>query len=236
MKIHSWYLAALPLLAVALAFGQETPPSTDTPAAPPPNGTAGRGPQQPQIKPYDKVITKEAATRDGVFKVHRIKEKVYYEIPKAELDGEFLWVSQIARTTLGVGYGGQAMGNHVVKWERRGDHVLLRSVLYEIVADAKEPISHAVQAANNDSILMAFNIEALGKDDAPVIEVTRLFTTEAPEFSARARLRARAFDAARSFLDRATPYPTNIEVEATQTYTTPIEPPRLPVRSVRRSR
>ncbi|MDX1999903.1 MAG: zinc-dependent metalloprotease, partial [Thermoanaerobaculia bacterium] len=157
--------------------------------------------------------------------VHRIKERVFYEIPKAELEKEFLWVSQIARTTLGVGYGGQAMGNRVVKWERRGDRVLLRSVSYEVVADAKEPIAHAVRAANNDSILMAFNIEALGKDDAPVIDVTRLFTTEVPEFSPRARLRARAFDASRSFLDRAVSFPTNIEVEATHTYTSPVEPP-----------
>ena len=47
------------------------------------------------------------------------------------------------------------------------------------------PIAQAVEAANNDPILMAFNIEALGKDDAPVIEVTRLFTTDVPEFSGR---------------------------------------------------
>jgi hypothetical protein len=55
-----------------------------------------------------------------------------------------------------------------------------------------KPIAKAVEAANNDAILMAFNVEAVGKDDAPVIEVTRLFTTEVPEFSARARVRANA--------------------------------------------
>ena len=38
--------------------------------------------QQPEIKPYDKVITKEAKSDEGVFTVHRIKEKVYYEIPE----------------------------------------------------------------------------------------------------------------------------------------------------------
>jgi hypothetical protein len=30
---------------------------------------------------------------------------------------EFLWVSQIQRTTNGVGYGGQALGSRVVRWE-----------------------------------------------------------------------------------------------------------------------
>ena len=68
------------------------------------------------IKPYDEVITDEAESDDGVFTVHRLDDKVFYEIPEAELGKEFLWVSQIARTTEGVGYGGQALGNRVVKW------------------------------------------------------------------------------------------------------------------------
>src|SRR6266545_6476578 len=72
--------------------------------------------REPEIKPYDKVITKDAKSDEGVFTVHRVKEKVYYEIPKKEFEKEFLWVSQIAKTTLGVGYGGQAMGNRVVRW------------------------------------------------------------------------------------------------------------------------
>lgn len=175
----------------------------------------------PEIKPYDKVITKDAKSDPGVFTVHRIKEKVYYEIPKSELGTDFLWVSQIARTTLGVGYGGQSAGNHVVRWERHANRVLLRSVSYEVVADPKLPVSRAVQASNNNPIIMSFWIEALGKDEAPVIDVTRLFTTEVTEFSARTRLRARGFDTSRSFIERIVSFPGNIEVEATHTFTSP---------------
>src|SRR5215467_14637397 len=120
--------------------------------------------REPEIKPYDRVITKDAKSDEGVFTVHRIKEKVYYEIPKKELDKEFLWVSQIAKTTLGVGYGGQAMGNRVVRWERLNNRILLRDVAYDVVADPKEPISKAVKAANNDSIIKSFYIEALDKN------------------------------------------------------------------------
>jgi hypothetical protein len=188
----------------------------------------------PEIRPFDRVITKDARSDPGVFTVHRIKDKVYYEIPKSELGKDFLWVSQIARTTLGVGYGGQAAGNHVVRWERHANRVLLRSVSYEVVADPKLPVSRAVQAANNNPIIMSFWIEAFGKDEAPVIDVTRLFTTEVTEFSARARLRARGFDATRSFIERIISFPTNIEVEATHTFTsppdttTPAGPPQPP--------
>ena len=181
----------------------------------------GRDQQPAEPRPYERVITKDAKTDEGIFKVHTIKEKIYYEIPKSELDKEFLWVSQIARTTLGVGYGGQAAGNRVVRWERKGNRILLRNILYDVIADPKLSISRAVQASNNDTIIMAFNIEAIGKDDAAVIDATRLFTTEVTEFSARTRLRARGFDATRSFIEKTKSFPTNIEVEVSQTYTSP---------------
>ena len=109
----------------------------------------------------------------------------------------------------------------MVKWERRGDRILLRAVSYDVVADPATPIAKAVEAANYNPIVAAFNIEALGKDDAAVIEVTRLFTTDVPEFSGRTRVGARAFDTTRSFVERAVSFPENIEVEATHTYNNP---------------
>ena len=220
------------VLAAVSAFAQEPPP---TPPAPQPDQTPATTPPQtpptlpggpataPVIRPYDRVITKEAKSDEGLFTVHRIGDRLYYEIPTAQLNKEFLWVSQIARTTIGAGQGGQAVGSRVVKWERRGNRILLRSVSYDIVADRHQPIAQAVEAANNETILMAFNIEALGKNDAPVIDVTRAFTTEVPEFSARARVRSRTFDNQRSFVERAVSFPDNIEVEATHTYSTGVE-------------
>src|SRR5215212_1324583 len=231
MPMRSRYLPlsilvlSLVISVFLLAPQSEATSSSQDPQTPPAGGTGqerpGRPDPQPEIKPYERVITKEAKSDEGIFTVHTVKEKVYYEIPKSELTKEFLWVSQIARTTLGVGYGGQAAGNRVVRWERKGNRILLRSVSYDVVADPKLPVSRAVQAANNDTIIMAFNIEAIGKDESAVIDATRLFTTEVTEFSARTRLRARGFDPSRSFIERVASFPTNIEVEATQTYTSP---------------
>src|SRR2546423_2990773 len=214
--VISVFLLAPRSQAISSAQDPPTPPAGPTGQERP-----GRPDQAPEPKPYDRVITKEAKSDEGIFTIHTIKEKVYYEIPKSELLKEFLWVSQIARTTLGVGYGGQAAGNRVVRWERKGNRILLRNVAYDVVADSKLPVSRAVLAANNDTIIMAFNIEALGKDDSAVIDVTRLFTTEVTEFSARTRLRARGFDASRSFVEKTKSFPTNIEIEVSQTYTSP---------------
>ena len=221
----SLFVLSLIISGFVLAPRSGATSASQDPATPPAGATGqerpGRPEQSPDPKPYDRVITKEAKSDQGVFTIHTIKDKVYYEIPKSELEKEFLWVSQIARTTLGVGYGGQAAGNRVVKWERKGNRILLRSVSYDVVADSKLPVSRAVQAANNDTIIMAFNMEAIGKEDSAVIDVTRLFTTEVTEFSARTRLRARGFDATRSFIEKTKSFPTNIEIEVSQTYTSP---------------
>jgi hypothetical protein len=216
------------VFVLASGTGASSAPQDPPPTPPAGGGGPGGGQERPgrpdqsaEPRPYDRVITKEAKSDDGVFTVHTIKDKIYYEIPKSELNREFLWVSQIAKTTLGAGYGGQAAGNRVVKWERKGNRILLRNVSYDVIADPKAPIARAVQAANNDTIIMAFNVEAIGKDDSAVIDATRLFTSEVTEFSARTRLRARGFDASRSFIEKSKSFPTNIEVEVSQTYTSP---------------
>jgi len=218
MNVRRFTIALSVALAPSVAFGQEPP--QDPPAGGAGGGRGGQQAREPQIRPYDRVITKEAKSDEGIFTVHRIGDRVYYEIPKDKLGREFLWVSQIARTTLGAGYGGQSAGNRVVKWERRGDRVLLRAVSYDVIADPAAPIAKAVDAANNNPIVMAFNVEA-EKEGNPVIEVTRLFTTDVTEFSGRTRVGARAFDASRSFVDRAASFPENIEIEATHTYNNP---------------
>jgi len=210
------------LVAGASAYAQDPPPQQQQdPQTQDAGGGRGGPAREPVIRPYERVITKDAVSKTGVFTVHRLKDRLYYEIPREQLGREFLWVSQIKSTTLGAGQGGQAAGNRVVRWERRGDRVFLRSVSYEITADSKTPIARAVHDANYDPIIMSFNIDALGKNDAPVIEVTRLFTSDVPEFSGRTRVRARTFDQSRSFVDRTAAFPENNEVEAIQTYNNP---------------
>ena len=101
----------------------------------------GRGGQAtpPAPRPYAQVITAAAKTDDGIVKVHRVGETLYYEIPKAQLGKDFLWNTQIKKTTIGAGYGGQAAGSRVVRWVTKGDRVLLLSIDYSLVADQVEP-------------------------------------------------------------------------------------------------
>ena len=70
---------------------------------------------EPNPKPYSRVVTADAKTRNGLFKVHRVGSRLLFEIPRTELNRDQLLVTEIAKTTLGVGYGGQALGNRVLR-------------------------------------------------------------------------------------------------------------------------
>ena len=193
--------------------GQAVPQGQDSTQRPP----AATGPD-PVPRPYNRVITGEARTRPGLFKTHRLGSRLYFEIPKSALNKEMLLVTRTARVPVNQGYGGlQAAANLVLKWERRDNRVLVRSISYETVADSTTPIYRAVRNSNNDVILAAFNVEAYGPDSAAVIEVTRLFTAPPPEFVPAARSRTPP-DANRSFIERVLSFPTNVDVEASLTY------------------
>lgn len=208
------------------AAPQEPPqePPEGEPQQPGAAGGRGRGgaAEPPQPRPYDQVITKDARTDEGVFTVHRVREQLFYEIPRTELGREFLWVNQIKRNTAG-GLGGEAAGNRVVRWDLVGNRVLLRLIDYSLVADPSTAISQAVSDANTPAIVRAFNVAAFSAAGDPVIDVTSLFLTEIPELSVRGRIGARGFDQSRAFLEKVVSFPENVNVEVNQTYTAPLD-------------
>ena len=175
-----------------------------------------------KMKPYAKVITKEAVSDSGLFIVHRIAEKVFYEIPTPLLGKEFLLVSRISKTPQ-VGYGGEENNTAVIRWERKYDKVLLRTVSYENVASDSSAIHRAVQAANFEEILEAFPIQALNSDSSSVvIDVTGLFVGDVgiltPSQSIRKQYKMSRLDKDRSYVEYARSFPNNIEVENVVTF------------------
>ena len=157
-------------------------------------GGSGNQATPPAPRPYAQVITAAAKTDEGIVKVHRVGETLYYEIPKAQLGKDFLWNTQIKKTTIGAGYGGQAAGSRTVRWVAKGDRVLLLSIDYSLVADQSNPVFQAVDDANYPTIIRAFNVAAYSPSGDPVIDVTPLFLTDVPEISVRGRIGGRGFD------------------------------------------
>jgi len=204
------------LCAVLLTLGNVV--AADEPKGEGEGGKKDKKNGEEKIKPYDEVITEEMTSDPGLFLVHRKDDDVYFEIPPAELGKEMLWVTQLAETQAGFSWAGMPIGDRVVRWEQRGDRILLRDVNYDIRADSEDPIRIAVEATSVSPIIQAFDVAAYGKDKAPVIKVTPLFTSETKEFSAAESLDAKGLDSKRTFVDQVKSFPTNIETRVLATY------------------
>lgn len=175
------------------------------------------------LKNYNDVITKDAITSKGLFTVHSVKDKFFFEIPFGEFNKDFLFVTTQAKTQAGVGYQGDAVNQQVVRWERFGNKILLKSVLFASVASDSLPVSYSVKRANQPAVLMVFDIQAFNNDStSAVIEVDNLFTTDVAELGLnnfnRTRYKVKRLDSKRSFIDFVKTFPDNLEIEATLTY------------------
>ena len=195
-------------------------PAQQAPAPVP--GAAGRAqaPDAAAPKPYNEVITAGAVTDSGIFVVHRIGEKLFYEIPPALFGREFLMVADQRGTMRGVRYAGEEISNRIVVWERLGNRVFLRIVSYAMRADSTQPVARAVRLSNIAPIIMSFDVAAWHTADSnAVIETTKLFTTDVQELNLRQLgIRPRRMDPTRSVVERARSFPRNVEVSALQTF------------------
>ena len=174
---------------------------------------AGRGNAAP--RPYAQVIRgTDLKSKSGLFKTHQIGDSLFYEIPRSEFGRDMLMVTEIEKTVQGAGYGGQSLGQDLIRWERRGNRVLLRGVPSGVVAsDTTSAVSLAVDNATYAPIIATFPVASFGPDSAPVINVTGLFKNPPAEFSPTTSYRG-AIDPARSFINSVAAYPTNIETRA----------------------
>lgn len=205
---------ALLLLLVGLRFGY----ADDAPTLPSkgPKGKAAASADKP--KKYDDVITKDAKTRSGVFDVHRIDDKLYFEIPESAFGRLMLWRMEVAKGPSGVSWGGMDVGSYIVRWDRRGNKVYLWKVGFAKRAEG-QAIRSSVESASQDTIIAAFKVEAEGKDRSTVILATPLFTTDLADLSVRRAVRlAGGVDESRSYLSEVKAFKTNIEVRSLLTF------------------
>ncbi|AZQ45123.1 DUF5117 domain-containing protein [Nonlabens ponticola] len=177
------------------------------------------------MKPYDKVITKDAKSDEGLFTVHMVDDKYFYEIPDSLLEREMLMVTRIAKTAAGIGFGGGKANTQTLRWQRKNDNILLRVVSHSVVAADSLPVSIAVENSNFEPILYSFPIAAMKKDSVTnnaVIDVTDFFTKDVKAIgfpqSQRSRYKISRLDDSRSYIDTLRSYPENIESRHVKTY------------------
>lgn len=183
-------------------------------------------PKPGDIKPYDKVITKDAKTDAGLFSVHTVDDKHYYEIPDSLFNREMLMVSRISKTATGIGFGGGKINTQVLRWEKKDKKVLVRVASYENVAADSLPVHEAVVNSNFEPVLFSFDIQAINKKDSlnpsTVIEIDPLFTKDIKALGFpdgyRKRFKVTRMDNDRSYIESIKSYPLNIEARHVKTY------------------
>jgi len=181
-------------------------------------------PKKGAIQPYNKVVTKDAKTDEGLFKVHTIDDKYLYEIPDSLLEREMLMVTRIAKNTSNNrSFGGQKANTQVLRWQKKGKKIVLRVVSHNTVANEKLPVHEAVVNSNFEPVLYTFPIKAFNEDKtATVIDVTELFSTDVkalglPDY-VRKGYKITRLDSKKSFIESLKSYPLNIESRHVKTY------------------
>ena len=221
-------LVAAAMAVSAAAFAQQPPrnPQPQTPA-PAPAGVANGAPNLSNFanmlggqrtaspRPFKEVITDKAETQKGLFTVHKLDDKYFFEIADSLLGREILAVTRFAKVPTGAGYGGELANQQTITFEKGpSNNIFMRVVTLVNVAEEDQQIFKAVSNSNVNAIAAAFPIAAFGKDStSSVIDVSEFFKgdNQAVSINARAKrnysLNALAQD--RSYISKISTYPIN---------------------------
>jgi len=176
-------------------------------------------------KAFKEVITDKAVSTTGLFSVHKVEEKWYFEIPDSLLKKQIMAITRFSKTAGGGVYGGEQANQQVLQWEKGPNNTLfLRAVILVNMADSTNKIYKAVTNSNVNPIAAAFDIKAFGKDSvSSIIDVTDFFRGDnlvvsvTPSAKSRMKLGGLAMD--RSYIDHISTFPINTEVRTVKTFT-----------------
>jgi hypothetical protein len=184
-------------------------------------------------KPYADIIGKDAKTQRGLFIIHTLKNKYYFEIPDSLLNRDILVVNRISKAAAGIrvqtlGYAGDEIGENVVRFEKGPDnHLFLRSVSYtERSQDSTQSgMYRSVSNSNLQPIVANFPIAAYSGNSSmsgSVIDVTDFLNKEngifyfQPPLINLLKLGIQQNDL--SYIGSIQSFPDNIEISAIKSY------------------
>ncbi|TKC56166.1 DUF5117 domain-containing protein [Pedobacter hiemivivus] len=223
-------------------FSQKKNPKTPTPApamVPPsgnPNAMNRPGGPATAPKPYNQVITAKAKTDKGLFKVHFLEDRYFFEIADSLLGREILTVNRISKAAAGnrasmIGYGGDQIGDNVISFEKGpSNKIYLKSISFgERAKDTTEQgMYKSVMNSNIQPLVASFDIKAFAKDSISgvkgvVIDVTDYMNSDNDIFFFDAGTKKSLSLAGqipdRSYIKEIKAFPMNIEIRTLKTYT-----------------
>ena len=140
------------------------------------------------ITAYNDFI-KGAVTKDGLFKIHTIKEKIYFEIPNEVLGKDLLIVNKISSVPAQINNAGINKGmnyeNKLIRFykDEKNNKVWAKTFDPKISVNKKDNIALSVQDNYGESIIEGFEIKTYGKDSAVVVQVNNVFNGTSKSFN-----------------------------------------------------
>lgn len=178
-----------------------------------------------RAKAYDRLIPKEAITQKGLFDVHRVAQKYYFEVPDNLLNRELLVVTRFIKTPAGAGnYGGEKIGENTVIFEKGpNNNIFLRISTLVSAANEEDAISRAVNNSNITPILESFEIRANNeKKGSYVIDVTKFINGENPllalSSAQKDSYKLTSLESNKSYIKEINTFPINTEIRTVKTY------------------
>ncbi|MBL6592346.1 MAG: zinc-dependent metalloprotease [Flavobacteriaceae bacterium] len=176
-----------------------------------------------QTKKYSEIITENAITDSGIFDVHKIDNKYYFEINDSLIGRDMMMVTRVVKMATEIPLSAHKLSEQVIKWEKFDNNILLRVASYSKFANDTLPINEAVSNSNFEPIISSFKIEAKNKEKSSfLIDVTTLFKSDIKVFgfpqSRRKSYKISSLDSKLSFIETIKSFPLNIEVRHIKTY------------------
>jgi len=174
-------------------------------------------------KTYSDIVNDKTITDTGLFDVHKVEDKYYYEINDSLLGRDMLMVTRIVNMSKEISISRHKMSEQVLSWQKFDNHILLKEISYSNYASDSLPIKEAVSNANFEPIITSFKIEVENKDkNSVVIDVTDLYKKDIKSFgypqSSRKRNKITGLDTKLSFIESIRSFPKNVEAKHIKTY------------------
>lgn len=185
-------------------------------------------------KPYNEVITKGAEIHTSFFKVIKVNNRYYFEIPDSLLGRSILIVNRIAKAAAEVrsennGYGGDEIGQNLFEFQKGPQNRLymIKPMVGERSDNKPDGIYASLNNSNIQPIVGSYPIKAYGVDSithqkSSVIDVTDQIDNDSELFYFKNGYKS-AFQLGGLINDRSNilyikAFPMNIEIRAVKTY------------------
>jgi Met-zincin/Domain of unknown function (DUF5117)/Domain of unknown function (DUF5118) len=221
------------MLTLIFSAGLATTLMAQLPAGMPPmpGGAAGVTPPKIGPKPYKEVITDKAKTSKGMFTVHKVDEKYYFEISPKLFGRDILVVNRVSKSSMETpktfsGYAGDQIGENVIRFEKGPNNkVYLKNISYNVYPDSTKPMYKNVMNSNIQPIAMAFDVKAIASDslgNGTVIDITDNITPDNEIFGfasfAKSSFAVGSYQGDKSYIISVKPYPNNVEIKTIKTF------------------